>query len=44
MNEVILRVENLKTYFRTAEGLARAVDGVSFEIKSNEIFALVGES
>ena len=44
MNETLLRVENLKTYFRTAEGLARAVDGVSFEIKRNEIFSLVGES
>jgi ABC-type dipeptide/oligopeptide/nickel transport system ATPase component len=44
MNEVLLRVENLKTYFRTVEGLAHAVDGVSFKIRSNEIFALVGES
>ena len=50
----LLRVDNLKTYFRTAEasdsrnpgtsGLARAVDGVSFEIQHNEIFAIVGES
>ena len=44
MPETLLRVENLKTYFRTAEGLARAVDGVSFEIQPNEIFAIVGES
>ena len=44
MSEVLLRVENLKKYFRTVEGLARAVDGVSFEVRSNEIFALVGES
>ena len=42
--EPLLRVDNLKTYFRTAEGLARAVDGVSFEIQHNEIFAIVGES
>ena len=50
----LLRVDNLKTYFRTAEGsdsrnpdesgLALAVDGVSFEIQHNEIFAIVGES
>ena len=44
MNDPLLRVENLKTYFRTPEGLARAVDGISFGIKPNEIFALVGES
>ena len=43
-SDPLLRVDNLKTYFRTAEGLALAVDGVSFEIQPNEIFAIVGES
>ena len=41
---VVLEVRDLKTVFRTSEGLARAVDGVSFRIRHGESFALVGES
>jgi peptide/nickel transport system ATP-binding protein len=44
MSDVLLSVEGLKTYFRTPEGTARAVDDVSFEIRRGETFALVGES
>ncbi|MBU1614298.1 ABC transporter ATP-binding protein [bacterium] len=40
----ILEVKDLKTYFKTPEGIARAVDGVSFGLKKGEVFALVGES
>jgi len=40
----ILKVNNLKTYFKTSSGLAKAVDGVSFEIPKGGTFALVGES
>lgn len=43
-NHTLLKVINLKSYFRTAEGLARAVDDISFTIKKGETFALVGES
>ena len=44
MSEAVLTVENLKTYFRVKEGLAKAVDGVSFQIHRGETLGLVGES
>jgi len=44
MSAPVLEVRGLRTYFRTAEGLAKAVDDVSFSIAGNSTFALVGES
>ncbi len=40
----LLEVRNLKTHFFTEEGVARAVDEVSFTINAGEVFGLVGES
>lgn len=41
---VLLEVRNLKTYFKTEEGIAKAVDGVSFKIYRGETVGIVGES
>jgi peptide/nickel transport system ATP-binding protein len=41
---VLLEVDNLQTAFRTADGIVRAVDGVSFAIDEGETLAIVGES
>ena len=40
----LLEVKNLKTYFYTEEGIVKAVDGVSFNIHTNEFVGLVGET
>jgi len=42
--EILLEVENLQTHFRTMDGVNRAVDGVSFHVRSGETLAIVGES
>ena len=39
-----LAVRDLKTYFRVEGGVAKAVDGVSWEIYPDEVLGIVGES
>ena len=40
----LLEVRNLKTWFHTEAGTAKAVDGVDFDIYPGEVLGLVGES
>ena len=43
-HETVLSVRDLKTYFFTRSGTARAVDGVSLDLRAGETLGVVGES
>ena len=42
--DVLLKVEDLHTYLSTEAGLVKAVNGVDFTIKKEEVLGVVGES
>ena len=42
--DVLLKIQDLKTYFLMDEGVVKAVDGVDLELKRGQTMGLVGES
>lgn len=44
MNDYILQVNHLKTYFKMDTGTLKAVDDVTFHLKRNETIGIIGES
>jgi len=44
LKDYIIEVQNLKTYFYLDEGIVKAVDGLSLDIKEKKTLGLMGES
>ena len=43
-DDVILRVEDLRTHFKLKNGVLKAVDGLSFSLRRGRTLCIVGES
>lgn len=43
-DQFLLKIEDLKTYFFSKEGVVRAVDGLSFTLHEGEVLGIAGES
>ena len=43
-DDIVLEVQDLRTYFQTRWGTVKAVDGVSFNLRRGETLGIVGES
>jgi len=42
--DIVLEIKNLRTFFYTGEGVAKAVNGVGIKVGMGEILGIVGES
>ena len=40
----MLEIDNLKTHFKTQDGVVKAVEGVYFSLEPGETLGIVGES
>lgn len=43
-NNILLSVQDLKVFFHVNNNIARAVDGVSYDVRKGEVACIVGES
>ncbi|MBI5181093.1 MAG: ABC transporter ATP-binding protein [Nitrospirae bacterium] len=44
MEENVLEIKDLKTYFYTPDGVVKAVDGINLSVKRGSLLGIVGES
>lgn len=44
LNDLMLEIQGLKTYFYTEDGVVKAVDGVDLYVRRGETLGIVGES
>ena len=44
MDDILLQAENLRTYFKTEDGLVKAVNGIDLAVRRGQTIGLVGES
>ncbi len=43
-NDVVLQVKNLHSYYNTKEGVVKAVNGVTFDLRKGTVLGILGES
>ena len=43
-HDSLLEIKNLMTHFHLQEGIVRAVDGVSFDVRRGQTLGIIGES